>query len=391
MYNNLAGIRRFDLRIKLDLLCYFLDPTEVSKFTKEKKNSPGKGRDKERKAIAKKVHQLYTAVLNYKDEEAVSSTSIEIASPNSSSDSVVEVDDDQDYSAVLGSYSGNDSFSDSVVEVDDDKDYSAVLGRNSGNSSPHCSSDSSERLQTANRFEYYHTNQSPTVSAMQVNSCSQFLNVRPNGEMMSEKDTNELEIAKSGHAPSAEMDEDGYNGIAIDNGDDEDASDHHSDEEDASEHHGDEEDSDDKDSDDKDSDDDEDCFDDSNQLVTETNRRFFTRSVAASRLLRKGVIEMQLNFDDEIASDSVEKRPLFTQFVKSKDLDKTPYDDSTSGLTSGSPDPKEEENVFCFEYIVCIKNGKTNNWVKNGTGTGFPKVCCSRYATVYPGKVLFIW
>ena len=100
---------------------------------------------------------------------------------------------------------------------------------------------------------------------------------------------------------------------------------------------------------------------------------------------------MQLNFDDEIASDSVEKRPLFTQFVKSKDLDKTPYDDSTSGLTSGSPDPKEEENVFCFEYIVCIKNGKTNNWVKNGTGTGFPKVCCSRYATVYPGKVLFIW
>jgi hypothetical protein len=110
-----------------------------------------------------------------------------------------------------------------------------------------------------------------------------------------------------------------------------------------------------------------------------------TRS-AKKRRSSSGVVEMQHKFTDTMASDTVEKRPLFTHFKKSTESD----DEGMSPSDSQSDRHKSKMIPSCFGYIVFIK-GLLSNWVKIGVGTGSKRKSCSRYATAYPGTVTMIW
>lgn len=407
-YGSLIALKRHDKLIKQGLLHYFMKPGDIFET---KRNKYGKGRDAELKKITRKATVLYSSIVNSiaKDQ----GISIQKSSPLTSS-SNVSSQREQQQTADRFEFSGGNNPSQSPeqseflekepidetidsddtdanafecldsVDIDSDEDskgdHDGVESDDDGDDkidSENANSGDGDDKRVDRDADFDDTGHDNDVDNA---GCGAGIKEGVDND----GDGIDSNVKVDGN--NVDRDGKGIKGDSVDRdcGDDEEGVGVDSDEDDEE---GDEDEYSDEDFEEEDSD------RKNKKAVTESDESHQEGPATRSAIKRRsssGSVEMQYSFTDTMASDTVEKRPLFTYFKRNTD----PDDEEMSPVVGSQSDSTSNRHKFkkksCFGYIVFIKD-QVSNWVKVGVGSGRKLKCCSRYSTAYPGTVAMIW
>lgn len=407
-YGSLIALQRHDKLIKQGLLSYFMQPCDIFE---SKRDKYGKGRDKAQKKLVRKASELYDRIIRHiaKDQ----GISIQKSSPLTSSVNVSS-QREQQQTADRFEFSGGNNPSqspvrseflekepiDETIDSDDTDDVECVDSVDFDNDED--SEDSSQSKGDHDGVEGDDKIDSENVNSgdgddQGVDRDADFdakghdddvdsgagIKEGVDNDDSSDKDDG-IDSNENVDGENVDRDGIGIKGDSVDSNDEEEGVGVDSDEDDEE---GDEDENSDEDFEEEDSD------RKNKKAVTESDESNQEGPATRSAIKRRsssGLVEMQYSFTDMMASDSVEKRPLFTLLKRNTDSDDEEMSPVVGSQSDSTSDRHKSKKKSCFGYIVFIKD-QLSNWVKIGVGSGDKTKCCSRYSTAYPGTVSMIW